>query len=70
MRRIEELSKEELLSVIHHALPNTVVFDHPCMCAACGDGSINHPVFIGNLAVMPYGYICDFCEHGLGEDSI
>jgi hypothetical protein len=56
IRPIEDLSKEELLSLIYNNMPNTRYKDkdHPCECAACGEEEIK-----GNIL----GFICDECEN-------
>jgi len=49
-RPINDLTKSELLNLIYQNLPSTT--DHPCMCAACGDGENKNG----------YSFICDACN--------
>lgn len=58
MRKISELSREELLSLIYHELPKTYYGDHPCECASCGTSSGDGTWLF---------YLCDDCER-LNDD--
>ncbi len=70
MKKIEELSKTELLSLIYHELPDTYFKTHPVQCASCG--TIPHDQLqkveykTGNktfkLSAPMYSYMCDACE--------
>jgi hypothetical protein len=64
-KRIEiaKLSRNELLGLIYHNLPNTIFNDHPVFCASCAKGYEADLVSISqDLVVAPLGYICDRCE--------
>jgi hypothetical protein len=72
MKKIDELSREELSSIIYHYLPTTRTFDHPVLCASCGDGSAQchfdytdeyNPKMIHDATdVEVLFYVCDRCE--------
>lgn len=57
MKSIQELSKSELIGLIHHHLPDTPFSDPCCECAVCGE-----------TADAQYYYICDDCEK-LNDDE-
>lgn len=67
-RRIEDLSKGELLGLIYNNVRDGyVVFrDHPCICASCGEQSIDELFYVeshfGRKGYLPLGFICDKCE--------
>ena len=60
MKNLEELSKDELLTLIKTTLGNTLTDGHPCYCYVCGD--LNHDVkYNDGTKVEAYGYECDRC---------
>jgi hypothetical protein len=60
MKNLDELSKDELLTLIKHYLPNTLTEGHPCYCFVCGD--LEHDVcYNDGTKVEAYGYECDEC---------
>lgn len=61
VRSISSLSKEELLSLIYHILPDTHIDEHPCECASCGEEEIGFHMVGGHEAQM-YSFICQGCE--------
>lgn len=65
-KKLEELSKEELLSLIKHNLPTTLFDGHPCFCASCGTENDVKPINVesrnGWLVVDPLCYLCDECQ--------
>lgn len=64
--KIDDLSKQELLSLIYHHLPNTIYIDHPCYCAVCSKGykeSKAGPRTTPRGSIIePLTIICDECE--------
>ncbi len=68
MKKIEELSKTELLSLIYHELP--IHKHHPVQCVACGTVPYEQPQEIEyksqnktfKITVTMYSYVCDHCE--------
>lgn len=59
MKKIKQLTKTELLSIIYNHMPATIYDEHPVDCASCGTG----PDKIGKVQLI--FYICDNCENNL-----
>jgi hypothetical protein len=55
VRMLNELSKDELLSLIYNNLEGCRV-NHTCLCASCGEEEVK-----GDLI----GFVCDECEKGM-----
>ena len=74
IRKIEELSKSELLAIIYHWLPNTYWGVHPCKCVVCGEGPWSDYQTMdsrkGPVEVPIYTFICDECEKANDEDEL
>ena len=62
IRKISELSKEELLSFIYNNLKNTRLDDHPFRCASCGDSPDELVTMADGMVAKVYWYCCDKCE--------
>lgn len=54
--KIQDLTKNELLSLIYHHLSKTRFVDHEVYCVACCDG------YRSDLPKDAYGLICDYCN--------
>ena len=63
MANIEDLTRDEILGMIYHELPNTLTSVHPCFCASCGTGYDENTIY----EVEPYWYICDQCNESLSK---
>lgn len=61
MKHIKDLSKEELLGLIYHEIPHTVIDDHLCMCATCDNMDEVDDAHVGSLLI----YVCDGCINGI-----
>ncbi len=54
MKKLTELSANELTSIIANAFPEIDIHEESAMCAVCG-----------NIDNAEYIYICDGCENTL-----
>jgi hypothetical protein len=62
MKKISDLNKDELLSLIYHHLPKTHFEDHPVLCASCGDRPHDELVNHNGQVVTLLVYVCDRCD--------
>ena len=73
MPQIDELSKDELLGLLYHLLPDTLTSKHPCYCAACGKDFTGETVTVKypdkDRTVEAYGYICDRCNESFEQEK-
>lgn len=61
IRKIEDLSKDELLGLIYHQMGNTLYGEHPCQCACCGTDPRRGVDMYGKTWPV-YWFSCDECE--------
>lgn len=70
-KRIADLTKDELLSLIYNNIKTTVYEDQPCLCASCGQRSEREVVLSTMKSIRDYPnnvkakviyYICDDCS--------
>lgn len=59
--KIKDLSKEELLKIIYHYLPNTIIEDQECYCITCSQIE---------EGVASCEYICDNCEDMVSQINL
>lgn len=64
MKKIKDLSKQELLTLIYNNLSRTVFDDHPVFCVACSKIT-EELVPVHGTVVKAKPYICDRCEDSI-----
>lgn len=74
-KKIDDLSKDELLTILYHLVPTTLTGEHLCDCFCCYNGvykddksAVLYPN--GHIEMVDvYWYECDSCQALNEEDN-